>query len=146
MRAGLALLTTAFLVGCGGPTGPASTDVSSDSLPSLERRVEFLERYVTFRRGYRDLGFHITYKNNNGGLVPGPSDWDIRLVATVPPDELAAWVPVGVAKTERADVSWIVGVPNAERAAGITEWYVVGRKVFGVDRERSVVAYRYLRY
>ena len=74
MRAVLALLTMTALVGCGGPTGPASTDTSSDALPSLERRVEFIERYVTFRRGYSDLGFHVAYLNNGSGLVPGPSE------------------------------------------------------------------------
>ena len=142
MRAGLALLLTAALVGCGRPTGPASTDTSSDALPSLEQRVEFLQRYVTFRRGYRDLDFHVRYHNNSGGRVPGPSEWDIRLVATVPPAEIAEWVPTGVTPTPSADTQWLVGVPGAERAAGIREWYTGPGLVVGVDRDHSVVAYR----
>lgn len=143
MRQLLALLTMAALAGCSGPTkpGPPSTNTSSDALPSLERRVEFLERYVTFRRGYSDLGFHIAY-NNGGGMVPGPSEWDIRLVAAVPPAELAAWVPPGIVATPSADTQWLTGVPGAEQAAGIGEWYTGLGLIVGIDRERSVVAYR----
>lgn len=141
MRAGSAWLLTAVLAGCGGSTGPASTDTSSDAVPSLEARIEFLQRYVTFRRGYTDLGFRVVY-HNNGGLVPGPSDWDIRVVAAVPPAELADWVPAGAAATPSADTRWLVGVPGAERATGITEWYVGPGSVVGIDREGSVVAYR----
>ena len=92
MRATAILLMSA-LVGCGGPTGPASTNTTSDALPSLAQRVEFLERYVTFRRQYQELGFHIVYHNNGGGGVPGPSDWDIRVVAVVPPEQLPQWLP-----------------------------------------------------
>src|SRR5262245_61760291 len=142
MRVGFAFLLTAALVGCSGQTRPASTDTSSDSLPSLEARVEFLQRYVTFRRGYNDLGFRVLYQNNGGGLVPGPTEWDIRLVAAVPPAELDEWVPAGVVAVPSTDTRWLAGVPGAERAAEIAEWYVGSGLVVGIDRERSVVAYR----
>lgn len=146
MRRSLILLLMMITsTGCGGPTGPTgppSTDTSSDALPSLERRVEFLERYVTFRRGYNDLGFHIAYHNNGGGMVPGPSEWDIRLVATVPPAELTAWVPSDLAPTPTADTQWLSGVPGEGHAAGIREWYIGPGSAVGIDRERSVVAYR----
>ena len=123
MRQALVLLTALAVAGCGGSSGPPTIDTTSDALPSLERRVEFLERYVTFRRGYTDLGFHISYQNNGGGMVPGPSDWDIRLVAAVPPAELASWVPPGLTPTPSADTQWLAGVPGDGRAAGIGEWY-----------------------
>ena len=137
-----ALLTAFALAGCGGPSGPPSTDTSSDALPSLDRRVEFLERYVTFRREYSDLSFHIAYLNKSGGMVPGPSEWDIRLVAAVPLAELAAWVPPGLAPAPSADTQWLADVPGDGRAAGIREWYTGPGLVVGIDRKRSVVAYR----
>ncbi|MBS0265093.1 MAG: hypothetical protein JSS02_24390 [Planctomycetes bacterium] len=127
--------------GCSGLKGPATTDTSSDTLPGLEKRVEFLERYVEFRRTYTDLGFQIKYQNNSGGLVPGPTEWDIRLVAVVPAAELAEWIPPEVTAESAADVSWLSGVPGAERAKEIEEWYVNGGRLVGVDRKHSVVAF-----
>jgi len=142
MRTWASLHLVAVLTGCAVATGPASTDTSSDSLPSLEERIEFLQRYVTFRRTYTDLGFHVAYHNNSGGRVPGPSEWDIRLVAVVPSAELTEWVPVGAAVKDSVDTGWLNGVPGAERAAGISEWYDGPGIQVGIDRERSVVAYR----
>ncbi len=137
------VLLVSSLAGCGGSRGPASADTSSASFPTLAERVEFLQRYVTFRRGYRELDFHIVYRNGGGGrgAVPGPSEWDIRVVAVVPPGELASWVPAGVTAVASADRAWLAVVPGGERAAGITEWYVGPRSVVGIDRARSVVAY-----
>ena len=142
MRMALLWLAVLSLVGCGEPSGPASTDTSSAALPSLAQRVEFLERYVTFRRGYTDLGFHIVYHNNGGGMMPGPSDWDVRLVAAVPPAELNAWVPPDRTATPVADTQWLAGIPGAGRAAGIREWYEAPGVAVGIDREHSVVVYR----
>ena len=138
----LAFLATVALDGCGGKAEPASTDMSSDDLPTLEQRVEFLERYVTFRRTYSDLSFHVLYHNNGGGLVAGPSEWDIRLVAVIQPTELGGWVPPDSAAKATTDVQWLADVPGSERAAKISEWYTAPGLVVGIDRERSVVAYR----
>jgi hypothetical protein len=142
MRQMLVLLTVVALAGCSAPSGPSSTNTSSDTLPSLQQRVEFLERYVTFHRDYSDLGFHIVYYNNGGGMVPGPSEWDIRLVAKVPSAELAAWVPSGLAATPSADTQWLAVVPGAGQANRIREWYASPGLIVGIDRQHSVVAYR----
>lgn len=131
-----------LLAGCGGGSGPASTVTSSESIAALSDRIEFLHRYLTFRRNYRELDFHIVYHNNGGGMVPGPSDWDIRLVAVVPREELESWIPNGVQPVRSIQSDWLAEVPNAKRANGIAEWYVDGLKEVGIDRERSVVAYR----
>ena len=104
-------------------------------------RLEFLQRYVRFRREYRELDFHVVYQSNGGGRVPGPSDWDIRLVAIVPPEELASWVPAGATTVSAFDSNWLDGVPGAERAATVTEWYSAPGRIIGVDRVRSIVAY-----
>lgn len=146
MRAWPVLFVMVATLGCAGQTGPASTDTSSDSLPSLEDRIEFLERYVTFRRGYTELGFHVAYLNNGKGMVPAPSEWDIRLVATVPPSELPDWIPADGVSQPTADMHWLVGVPGAGLADGITEWYSRAGLVVGIDRKRSVVAYHNWKY
>ncbi|MGP0064476.1 MAG: hypothetical protein ACLQGP_12875 [Isosphaeraceae bacterium] len=142
MRVGAVWLLTVAVIGCDGSTGPSSTDTSSAAIPSLGQRVEFLQRYVTFRREYRALDFHVVYHNNGEGRVPGPSDWDIRLVAAVPPEELASWVPAGATTVSASDSNWLDGVPGAQRAAAVTEWYSAPGRIIGVDRVRSIVAYR----
>lgn len=142
MHARPTALLTLVLAGCGGQTEPTSTDMTSDALPTLAERVEFLQRYVTFRRGYSELGFRIHYRNNGGGLIPGPSEWDIRLVAKVPSSELGGWVPADVEPASATDAGWLADVPDGARAAGISEWYTGPGMVVGVDRSRSIVAYR----
>lgn len=125
--------------GC-GKSGPATVDRTSAGLASLKERVEFAERYVSFRRTYEALDFSIQYFNG-GGMVPGPSDWDIRLVAVVPAAEMAAWIPAGSA-TATTDSEWLKSVPTSLDLSGVKEWYVNGQKTVGVDRERRIVVYR----
>lgn len=143
-RGAILLVLISSLGGC-GPSSPPSTKTTSDTLPSLEQRVEFLQRYVTFRRSYRDLGFYIYDKNNGGGLVPGPSEWDIRLIAKVPPEELPQWLRADLVASPTAETDWLNGVPGADWATGIKEWYTRPGAVLGINRERSVVAYRLLK-
>lgn len=145
MRVAASCVLLVGVVGCGGSYGPVATDMSSASMPSLSGRIEFLQRYVKFRRTYRTLDFHIVYRDN-GGVVPGPSEWDVRLVAAVPPEELASWVPAGVSPVAAPNTDWLEAVPAGERASGTTEWYVGPGRVVGVDRVRSVVAYRSWKY
>lgn len=142
MRIGALWVLLVAVSGCGGASGPASTDTSSTAIPSLDERIEFLQRYVKFRRHYRALDFRVVYRNNSGGRMPGPSEWDIRIVADVPPQDLASWVPPGAAADPKPSTAWLAGVPGAERAAGVTEWYSSPGQAVGLDRARSVVAFR----
>lgn len=141
-RFGAVWLLTLAVAGCSATSGPTNTDMSSTSITSLQQRIEFLQRYVSFRRSYRELEFHISYHNNGGWLVAGPSDWDIRVVAIVPPTELVSWVPAGTKPVPKTDASWLARVPESERAIKITEWYVERGRIVGIDRAGSVVAYR----
>jgi hypothetical protein len=77
-----------LLAGCGS-SAPPSIDTTSDAFETLGDKVTVLERHVTFRRTYRSLEFYLDYKNGTG-MVPGPSEWDIGLIATVSADELDA--------------------------------------------------------
>lgn len=138
------LMLTGLAIGCSG-SGPGSTNMVSSSLPTLESRVEFLERYVTFRRTYRELEFHIFVVDNSSGL-PAPSDYDLRLIARVPPEELPQWIPAGVQPLESADTDWLSSVPRLEKAVGITEWYSDPRRMIGINRKEGVVAYRVWKY
>jgi hypothetical protein len=140
-RAIVIVAAIALLVGC-EPDGPATTRASSAAFATLAERTAFLNRYVSFRRTYETLDFDVFFRNNSGGLVPGPSDWDIRIVATVPAAELPAWIPAGVTPAPVADSDWLKSVPTTRDRSGIREWYVEGRRIVGIDRERRIVAYR----
>lgn len=139
-----AFLPAVVLAGC-APSGPPTTDTTSDHLPALAARVEFLARYFSLPGECRELDFHIRYQNNNGGMVPGPSDADIRVVAVVPPGELNAWIPPGATRvpTPADGTAWLATVPNGGRAAGVTEWHAAPGTVVGLDRAAAVVAYRH---
>jgi len=130
-----------LLVACKS-SGPASTDTTSAAFATVADRTMFLNNYVTFRRTYETLDFDIMYQNNSGGMVPGPSDWDVRLVATVPASELQAWVPAAVNASTAPDVTWMKSVPTTLDLSSVSEWYIDGGRVVGIDRKKRIVAYR----
>ena len=139
----LCILALAFsLTGC-EPSGPPTTSTSSSEFGTIEERIGFLNRYVTFQRTYESLDFDIMYQNNAGGLVPGPSDWDIRLVAKVPAAELQAWVPAGVHPSIASDATWLGTVPTPLDLSGINEWYVDNGRTIGIDPDKRIVVYRH---
>jgi hypothetical protein len=135
------LALTVFLVGC-KPSGPTSTKTTSAAYATVAERTKFLNEYVTFRRTYETLDFDVMYQNTGGGMVPGPSDWDVRLIATVPASELQAWVPTGVSASTAPDITWLKSVPTALDLSGVSEWYIDGSRVVGIDRAKRIVVYR----
>jgi hypothetical protein len=130
-----------MLPGC-GRSGPASTETDSTSFATLQSKIDFLHNHVSFRRNYLSLEFSIFYRDGSAGGLPSPSDWDIRLIAQVPPEELGQWVPPGGQPVATVDTGWLTIVPGSEKAAGIKEWYLEPRRVIGIDRNQGVVAYR----
>jgi hypothetical protein len=126
------------------PNGPHSTKTDSATLPTLAERTSFLHQYVTFRRTYETLDFDINYRNNNGGMVPAQSDWDIRIVATVPSKELDDWIPAGAKESATPDTDWMTSIPTQLDLTGVNEWYVDGGRIIGLDRAKRIVVYRLL--
>lgn len=89
------LLGVALLWACSGSSqapapGGLTTDTDSRSLPDVQRRLELLARYLRPRSPITDAEYIIHYRDNNGGSIPGPSDWDIRAVLQVA-DDGSAW-------------------------------------------------------
>jgi hypothetical protein len=90
------------------PRGSLTTSTDSQSLPDQQQRVAFLARYVTPKSPVRDAEFIIHYQDNGGGLVPGPSDWDIRAVVQIEREHAAAWHEgwPACAGQDAPDTSW----------------------------------------
>ena len=140
----LFLLLAALLTGCSpNPrSGPKTVSETSASRPKLEDRIAFIEQYVTFTRTYLYLEYDVEYHNNGGGMVPGPSDWDIKILAVVPADEIDEWIPTGAQRTDRNPPSWLNAMPDTISTNEIAEWYAKGNSVVGIDRTNSIIVYR----
>jgi len=74
--------------------------------------------------------------------LPGPSDWDIKLLAKVPVEALSLWTDGLTPATETGH--WMSGIADEIDVSGIDSWYRASGKVVGIDQENSIVAYRLL--
>lgn len=100
-------------MGC-SDNGPPFTETSIDDpkFIQLSDKIEFLEKYVTFRLTYKDLDFEIFFQNNSGGLVPGPSDWDIIIIAQIPKSEIELWTK-GLLSMHQPKIDWMNNLPGS---------------------------------
>ena len=139
------LLVAALLlvVGCTDNSGPPTVSETSAARAALSDRVEFIEQYVKFRRKYKELEYNVNFVNG-GSFAPGPSEWDIRIVASVDPNDLDQWVIAGKQKTEMETPDWVSKTAATIGVDGISEWYVDGGRTVGIDRGNGIVAYRSL--
>lgn len=143
MRILLVLITT-ILFGCSKntPLEPPSAIEDSTQRSQLEERISFLEQYVKFDRNYKKLEYDISYYNGGGGLIPGPSEWDIKILAKVPANEIDEWIPPEVKSNNKKPPQWLTEMPGNISTKNITEWYKSGSAEIGIDRNTSTVAYR----
>ena len=137
------LILIMLLAGCSSNSRstPKSVSETSASRPTLEARIAFIEQYVTFSRTYLDLEYDVMYQNNGDGMVPGPSDWDIRILAAVPAEEVVDWIPSDTARSTQKPPPWLGAMPGKIPTDGVTEWYREGKSVVGIDRTNSVIVY-----
>ena len=121
-----------------------TTDTDSTKFATLAEKQEFLERFVTFRRSYEELEFRIFVPDENPRSIPGPNDWNIRVAATVPADELDDWIkemPEAEEQESRREARWISEIPNAPTDLSNFSWYQKARVTVGIDRESNTVLY-----
>lgn len=135
----LALLLP-VLSSCGGKVSK-TTDGDSRRFPTLSEKQAFLERYVSFRRRYDELDFAIRYIDGGDGMVPGPTEWDVRILAKVPMESLDEWAS-GMVSTQIPDVSWVSSIPNAPIEMASFEWYSGEGRIVGISRGNRLVLYR----
>ena len=140
----LIVLFIVVLCGCSltAPSAPPSVNETSAARPQLSDRVKFIENYVTFRRSYDQLEYEIIYHNNAGSMVPGPSDWDIKILAIVPAKEIDDWIPADATRFDEPPPQWVKKLSGNIPVNGLTQWYRIGSLEIGVDRAQSTIAYR----
>ena len=103
--ASLLVLALVGIVIVGGCRRSMTTDTRSSSLPDDASKIAFLRKYLVMPSQVQATEFHIEYHDNDGGLVPGPSEWDMRVVMKVDPAKLPLWTD-GFTPAEGADLSW----------------------------------------
>lgn len=157
LAAVLAALGLAFVGGAVGlwlyassaDSAPPSARVESSEIAGYAERRAVLDTYLTGKPyapprpsapADSALVFGLFYQNN-GGVVPGPSDWSIRVLTRVPPDSLDVWVGE-LAPSDSVDTRWLASLPPGPPRDGLTEWYGDAFRSVGVDRRRGIVAFR----
>ena len=73
-------------------TPDLSTNAQSSRFATSEERLAFLARYLNFRSEPTDAQYHLFYRDNSRGLVPGPSDRDFRIVLWLEPADVPLWL------------------------------------------------------
>lgn len=133
----VALMLTLNLVSCGrGKT----TNTASTAFSTVAEKQEFLERYVKFRRSYEDLHFRLSFIDGDSGMGPGPTEWNIRLLATVPADEIDQWID-GLGAVKLPDLDWVSDIPRAPTDLSQFVWYQDDKRTVGVNRVNRIVLY-----
>ena len=129
------------LQACDNTRGLDTTETTSAQFKSLAEKVVFLETYVSFRRTYENSNLISVIYNNRGGMVPGPSDWNIRIIAKVPENELKDWTR-DISITATPDLSWLSTLPTGIDYRGISMWYKDDYRIIGVDEANGIIAYQ----
>ena len=68
-----------------------TTDTWSSSFDNKDDKLDFLVKYLNLYSDVEDAEYHIVYHDNSGGLIPGPSDWDIRVALKVAAEDIPLW-------------------------------------------------------
>jgi hypothetical protein len=104
IRKGVLVAVVLCLAACGRTAASDfSTDTQSSQLSTEAEQIAFLGKYVNLKSAVSQTEFHIIYHDNSGGLVPGPSDWDIQAIMLV--EDIALWT-AGKTQIDTADFTW----------------------------------------
>lgn len=68
-----------------------STDVYSYRIDDKIEKIETLKKYIKKESGIIDAEYHILYQDLGTGIIPSPSDYNIKLALKIQPDSLNSW-------------------------------------------------------
>ena len=134
----LPLLLALFISSC---EKSKTISKASSEFITLAEKQEFLEQYIMFRRRYDELHYNLSYIDGASGMVPGPTEWNIRIFAVVPAGELDQWVD-RLSVIADPELDWVSDIPNAPADLGGYKWYRGRSVIVGIDRESRTVLYR----
>lgn len=131
------ILTMMTIISCSSDVS-LTTNTHSASFQTIEEKIDFLKKYIKIESSYSTLDYHIIFHDNSGGLVPGPSDWNIMIKATIKLLEISSWVK-DAQKIEYPDLHFsdIKYEPNNY------QWYKRGEAIIGVDYNNNEIVYSF---
>ena len=81
-----------------------TTDTWSSYFENKDEKLAFLSEYLVMHSEVLDAEYHVVYHDNSGGLIPGPSDWDIKVALKVAPERIPLWTD-GLNKLIRGQIN-----------------------------------------
>jgi hypothetical protein len=108
-----------------------TTDTASSQFATLEEKIAFLERYLELPSEAKAAEYHIVYHDNSSGRVPGPSDWDMRVVVKVESEAIPLWLESLKATEEPFDLSWAFAL--------VQDWHLESSPKFFTGDKRVAV-------
>lgn len=70
-----------------------SVDIYSYKIDDITQRKSTLLKYIPAKdSGFIDCAYHIWFKDNEQGMIPGPSDFLVKYAMKIPPDSLDKWI------------------------------------------------------
>ncbi|MBT9780066.1 PSP family protein [Clostridium sp. MCC353] len=68
-----------------------TTDTRSTEFENKDEKLGFLRKYMDMPSDVTEAEYHIVYQDNSRGMVPGPSDWEIRAALQVEEKDIPLW-------------------------------------------------------
>ncbi|MEO0803325.1 MAG: hypothetical protein AAFY57_13735 [Cyanobacteria bacterium J06642_2] len=82
-----------------------STETDSSSFATLAAKKEFIYRYISSELEFEDIEFRVWYVDNSGGMIPGPSDYRIEVLARIDSSHLDRWL-AKVNESKMSNLAW----------------------------------------
>lgn len=90
-----------------------TTDTWSNEFKDHDEKMAFLAKYLIMPSEPINAEYHIVYQDNSIGSVPGPSDWDVRVILKISPEDFGVWLdgykPV---TSSEIDLTWWDGLAS----------------------------------
>jgi hypothetical protein len=118
-----------------------TTDTASSQFATDKEKIAFLERYLELPTQVEAAEYTIVYQDNSSGRVPGPSDWDMRVVVKVAPEDISSWPKSLTETTQAFDLEWAYHFANAEgwQLTSAPQFFVASSKRVAVFEVEGVV-------
>ncbi len=139
----LCLLSSIFLFNASlaQETASLTTDTLSSQFATDEEKIAFLERYLNLPTKVEAAEYHIVYHDNSTGRVPGPSDWDMRVVIKVAPEDIDTWLESLTETTEPFDLAWVYDFAKNWQLTSSPKFFVGDKDVALFEVEGVVVVW-----